>query len=123
MPKNNRWSSKWGANAVLLHKGMVEAGHRGYGRDIGLIVHLSASTSLGPDPNHKVLVTTVEEAIKLGADAVSVHVNVGSEEEAEMLTKLGMVAEACREWSMPLLSMMYPRGKKLKMSTMLKLLN
>ncbi|MDX9693935.1 MAG: fructose-bisphosphate aldolase, partial [Methanothermobacter sp.] len=78
-----------GANAVLIHKGIVVTGHRGYGRDIGLIVHLSASTSLGPDPNHKVLVTSVEKALKLGADAVSVHVNVGSEREPEMLLKLG----------------------------------
>ena len=42
---------------------MVKAGHRKHGRDIGLIVHLSASTSLNPDPNDKVLVCTVEEAI------------------------------------------------------------
>lgn len=47
-----------GANAVLMQKGMVGHGHRGYGRDIGLIVHMSASTSLGPDPNDKVLVCT-----------------------------------------------------------------
>ncbi|MEN6290986.1 MAG: fructose-bisphosphate aldolase, partial [Methanobacterium sp.] len=53
-----------GANAVLMHKGMVGTGHRGYGRDIGLIIHLSASTSLSPDPDHKVLVTTVEKALK-----------------------------------------------------------
>jgi len=70
-----------GANAVVLHKGMVEFGHRGYGRDIGLILHLSASTSLGPDPNEKVLVASVEEALKLGADAVSIHVNIGSNTE------------------------------------------
>ncbi|HML05879.1 MAG TPA: fructose-bisphosphate aldolase, partial [Methanobacterium sp.] len=38
-----------GANAVIMHKGMVDNGHRGYGTDIGLIIHLSASTSLGPD--------------------------------------------------------------------------
>ncbi len=43
-----------GANAVLMQKGMVPYGHRGYGRDVGLIVHMSASTSLGPDPNNKV---------------------------------------------------------------------
>lgn len=103
-----------GANAVLIHKGIVVTGHRGYGRDIGLIVHLSASTSLGPDPNHKVLVTSVEKALKLGADAVSVHVNVGSEREPEMLLKLGTVAETCDEWGMPLIAMMYPRGKKIK---------
>ncbi|MBE2900812.1 fructose-bisphosphate aldolase [Methanothermobacter thermautotrophicus] len=102
-----------GANAVLMHKGMVRSGHRGYGRDIGLIIHLSASTGLGPDPNHKVLVTSVEKALKLGADAVSVHVNVGSEREPEMLIKLGTVAEICDDWGMPLIAMMYPRGKKI----------
>ncbi|MGC9516309.1 MAG: 2-amino-3,7-dideoxy-D-threo-hept-6-ulosonate synthase [Methanomicrobiales archaeon] len=103
-----------GANAVLMHKGMVGSGHRGYGRDIGLIIHLSASTSLGPDPDHKVLVTSVEKAIKIGADAVSVHVNVGSEREPEMLIKLGTISEICDDWGMPLIAMMYPRGKKIK---------
>ncbi|MCQ6961807.1 2-amino-3,7-dideoxy-D-threo-hept-6-ulosonate synthase [Methanolobus chelungpuianus] len=101
-----------GANAVLGHMGLPKHGHRGYGRDVGLIIHLSASTSLGPDPNHKVLVTTIEEAIKVGADAVSVHINVGAEDEAEMLQDLGRVARQCDEWGMPLLAMMYPRGAK-----------
>ena len=100
-----------GANAVVLHKGVVGFGHRGYGRDVGLIIHLSASTSLSPDPNEKVLVCTVEEAIKLGADAVSVHVNVGSKTEAEQLRKLGEISKIAAEWGMPLLAMMYPRGE------------
>jgi fructose-bisphosphate aldolase/2-amino-3,7-dideoxy-D-threo-hept-6-ulosonate synthase len=103
-----------GANAVLLHKGMVSSGHRGYGKDAGLIVHLSGSTSLGPDPNAKKLVTTVEQAVKMGADAVSVHMNVGAETEAEMLQDLGMVSEVADEWGMPLLAMMYPRGHDVK---------
>jgi fructose-bisphosphate aldolase / 2-amino-3,7-dideoxy-D-threo-hept-6-ulosonate synthase len=102
-----------GANAVIMHKGMVDTGHRGYGRDIGLIIHLSASTSLGPDPDHKVLVTSVEKAIQYGADAVSVHVNVGSEKEPEMLMHLGSIAEICDDWGMPLIAMMYPRGRKI----------
>lgn len=102
-----------GANAVLMHKGMVRTGHRGYGKDIGLIIHLSASTSLGSDPDHKVLVTSVEKAIKIGADAVSVHVNVGSSKESEMLQKLGKTAETCDDWGMPLIAMMYPRGPKI----------
>lgn len=101
-----------GANAVLLHKGMVQAAHRGYGKDIGLIVHLSASTSLGPDPNNKVQVASVKEAVKLSADAVSVHVNVGSEEEARQLKEMGKISEKCEKWGMPLVAMMYPRGDK-----------
>lgn len=102
-----------GANAVLMHKGIVTTGHRGYGKDIGLIIHLSASTDLSPDPSKKVLVTSVERAVQLGADAVSVHVNVGSEYEAEMLHTLGETAEKCQKWGMPLIAMMYPRGEKI----------
>jgi fructose-bisphosphate aldolase/2-amino-3,7-dideoxy-D-threo-hept-6-ulosonate synthase len=112
MPETVNRVAEGGANAVLGHMGLPKHGHRGYGRDVGLIIHLSASTSLGPDPNHKVLVTTIEEAIKVGADAVSVHINVGAEDEAEMLQDLGQVARQCDEWGMPLLAMMYPRGTK-----------
>jgi fructose-bisphosphate aldolase/2-amino-3,7-dideoxy-D-threo-hept-6-ulosonate synthase len=52
----------------------------------------------------------VEEAIRLGADAVSVHINIGSKTEAEQLKKLGTISKICAEWGMPLLAMMYPRG-------------
>ncbi|MFQ6094640.1 MAG: 2-amino-3,7-dideoxy-D-threo-hept-6-ulosonate synthase [Candidatus Bathyarchaeia archaeon] len=103
-----------GANAVLLHKGIIRAGYRGYGRDIGLIMHLSGSTKLGPDPNAKVQVADVMEAIKLGADAVSVHINVGSKTEQEQLKFLGQISRVCEDWGMPLLAMMYPRGEKIK---------
>ncbi len=103
-----------GANAVLGHLGLPMYGHRKSGKDVGLIIHLSASTSLGPSPNSKVLVTMVEEAIKIGADAVSVHINIGDENESDMLQTLGAVSYDCREWGMPLVAMMYPRGKKIE---------
>jgi len=67
--------SEGGANAIVEHKGLVGEGHREQGADIGLIIHLSASTTLSPYPHAKTLVCTVEEAIKLGADAISIHVN------------------------------------------------
>jgi len=103
-----------GANAILMHKGIVQAGHRGKGKDIGLIIHLSGGTSLSPDPNAKELVCSVEEAIKLGADAVSVHINLGADTDKEMLGQLGFVSECCSEWQMPLVAMMYTRGAKIK---------
>jgi len=103
-----------GANAILMHKGMVGAGHRGAGKDVGLIIHLSAGTAISPDPNAKELVCTVEEAIKLGADAVSIHINLGAETDKEMLRQFGQVSERCLEWQMPLVTMMYARGPKVK---------
>lgn len=109
------------ANAIVIHKGLVEAGHRRGGKDVGLIIHLSASTRMTPDPNCKTLVCTVEEAIKLGADAVSVHVNLGAEDEKFMVKDLGAVAKEAMEWGMPLLAMMYTRGPKVENEYDLKL--
>ena len=103
-----------GANAVVGHLGLPLHGHRKYGKDIGLILQLSASTNLSPDPNNKVLVNTVQNALKMGADGVSVHINVGAENEADMMKDLGMVAVECMEWGIPLLAMMYPRGSKVE---------
>jgi fructose-bisphosphate aldolase/2-amino-3,7-dideoxy-D-threo-hept-6-ulosonate synthase len=109
-----------GANGVILHAGIALAGHRGSAqikendRDIGLIVHVSGSTTLSPHSNRKVLVCSVEEALRLGADAVSIHINIGAEEEPEMLEQMGKVAQQCRYWGMPLIAMMYPRGPNIK---------
>ncbi|MFQ6096794.1 MAG: 2-amino-3,7-dideoxy-D-threo-hept-6-ulosonate synthase [Armatimonadota bacterium] len=114
MPEAVDAVARGGADAVLGHIGLPLLGHRGYGRDIGLIIHLSASTNLGPDPNDKVLVGTVERAIKYGADAVSIHVNLGAENESQMLRDFGMVARTCEEWGMPLVAMVYTRGPKVE---------
>jgi len=103
-----------GADAAIVHKGAAVFGHRGYGKDLGLIIHLSASTVLGPNPDNKVLVTSVEHAIRLGADAVSMHVNLGADNEDRMLRDLGEIGDKCFLWGMPLLAMMYPSGKKVQ---------
>ena len=103
-----------GANAILMHKGIVRSGHRGAGKDVGLIVHLSGGTSISPDPNAKELICSVEEAVKLGADAVSIHINLGAETDGDMLAQFGFVSEACMEWQMPLVAMMYTRGPKIE---------
>jgi len=103
-----------GADAIILHKGIVEQGHRGKGKDLGLIIHMSASTDLSLRKNDKVLVCTVEEAIKLGADGVSIHINIGAEDEKQMLKDFGTVSKACLDWQMPLVAMLYYRGPEVK---------
>lgn len=102
-----------GANAMIMHKGIAKECYAGHQKSAGLIVHLSASTSLSVDPDYKILVATPLEALKLGADAVSVHVNIGSEKEYRMLDDLGSVSRECEELGLPLLAMMYARGKNI----------
>jgi DhnA family fructose-bisphosphate aldolase class Ia len=50
----------------------------------------------------------------LGADVVSVHVNLGASNEKEMLKDLGSVAKVAMEWGMPVLAMMYAKGPKVE---------
>lgn len=103
-----------GANAVLMHKGLVRCSHRKRGRDVGLIIHLSASTTVSPFPNAKTLVGTVEDALKLGADGVSLHINLGDETERHMLEDFGRITSSATEWGVPVLAMVYARGPKVK---------
>jgi len=103
-----------GADAVVIHKGNVRLAFGKGRKNIGLIVHISASTDWSPRKNDKVLVGTVEEALKLGADMVSIHVNMGAEDERGMLRDFGIVSRACEEWQIPLLAMIYGRGPKIE---------
>jgi class I fructose-bisphosphate aldolase len=105
-----------GVNAVVVHKGLVRtiAAPLGRSTDVGLIVHLCGSTSQAPDPNEKQLVCTVQEALALGADGVSVHVNIGAVTEGQMLRDFAEVAEQCHALNVPLLAMVYARGPKLR---------
>ena len=103
-----------GATGVLMHKGLIRYSYRMSGKDVGLIMHLSASTDLGPTYNNKVMVASIEEAIKAGADAVSVHINFGAEDEPHMLEEVGRISRECSDWGMPLLVMAYPRGPHIK---------
>jgi fructose-bisphosphate aldolase / 2-amino-3,7-dideoxy-D-threo-hept-6-ulosonate synthase len=103
--------TKAGADAVLVHAGPAKTVDT---NKAGLIVHLSGATRLTTDPNWKTQVCTVKEAIRLGGDAVSVHINVGSDHERDMLDDLSRILDECDDYSIPLLAMMYPRGGKIQ---------
>ncbi|MFE4534702.1 2-amino-3,7-dideoxy-D-threo-hept-6-ulosonate synthase [Streptomyces scopuliridis] len=102
--------SAGGADAVVLHKGLVSAVQHRLRPDTALIVHMSASTSLGGHINRKVAVCSVAEAVRLGADAVSVHINLGTETEPEQLVDTARTAGECALWGIPLLAMVYVRS-------------
>lgn len=103
--------TKGGADAVLVHAGIARTVDTS---GIGLILHLSGATRLTNEPNWKIQVSTVKQAIRLGADAVSVHINVGSEHEQDMLDRFSRIIDECEEYALPTLAMMYPRGPKIQ---------
>jgi len=98
-----------GADAILTQKGVAPRVHDNK-NDAGYIVHLNGSTAIGPDEMDKRPTGTVKEAIRAGGDAVSFHINVGSEYEPEQITQLAELTETAAEYGMPVLAMTYARG-------------
>ena len=98
-----------GADAVLTQRGVAGRVHDNK-NDAGYITHLNGSTSIGPDESDKRMTGTVEDAIRAGADAVSFHINVGSEHEPDQISQLAEVTSAAAEYGLPVLAMAYARG-------------
>jgi fructose-bisphosphate aldolase/2-amino-3,7-dideoxy-D-threo-hept-6-ulosonate synthase len=98
-----------GADAVLTQRGIAPRVHPNK-NGAGYIVHLNGSTSIGPDESDKRPTGTVKDAIRAGADAVSFHINVGSEHEPDQITQLSEVTSTAAEYGMPVLAMTYARG-------------
>jgi len=102
-----------GADSVIVHKGLVRTIAPELG-SMGFWLHVSAGTSLNPDPNDKRIVASIDEALRLGADGISIHVNVGAKEESRMVEDMGRFATECDRVGLPLLAMMYPRGHEIR---------
>ena len=103
-----------GADAIVVHKGRLRLLPRSVYARLAVVVHLSASTRYAADPTFKYQVAEVEDCLRRGADAVSVHVNVGSLTEDRQLRDMAGVADACDRAGLPLLAMLYPRGPGIK---------
>ncbi len=101
--------TRGGADAVLTQKGIAGRVHDNK-NDAGYIVHVNASTTIGPDENDKRMTATAEEAVRAGADAVSLHINVGSTYEPTQIEDLAALTDDADRLGLPVLAMAYARG-------------
>jgi 2-amino-4,5-dihydroxy-6-oxo-7-(phosphooxy)heptanoate synthase len=99
-----------GADAIVVHKGRLARLSDRVFTKMSVIVHVSASTRYATDPNFKYQVGDADDCLRRGADAMSVHVNVGSLTEDRQLRMMADVADSCDRVGLPLLAMIYPRG-------------
>jgi DhnA family fructose-bisphosphate aldolase class Ia len=79
--------------------------------DLAWIVNLTAST-IGSRHTRKVRVGSVEHAVRVGGDAVAVHINMTSQHESEMLGAAGEIFEEAQRLGVPSLAIVYPRSEK-----------
>jgi DhnA family fructose-bisphosphate aldolase class Ia len=94
-------SIEGGANVLMLSRGTVKhyAGH--FHRDTSLALMLTASAAGRPGGAIITPIGSVQEALRIGADAVVVYVALAGENEAEAITYASQIGEACEELGMP----------------------
>ena len=101
--------TKGGADAVLTQRGIAERVHPNK-NGAGYIVHVNGSTTIGPDESDKRVTATAEDAVRAGADAVSFHINVGSDHEPDQIEELAELTADADRLGLPVLAMAYARG-------------
>ena len=105
-----RWIRHRAITGLIAHKGMVT---RIGGRKLlprgGVMIHLNGMTSLASSPDRKILFTSVEAAMRLGADAVSIQINFDGRNDEHNLMLLGSVADQAQAFGVPVLTMLYDK--------------
>lgn len=103
-----QWLSPEVATGVVLHKGFAE--RLGGVPGCGLMVHLNGAVSTDEQPDMKQLVTSVEAAVRLGADAVSLQTNFSPATASHNLRQIGQVVDEAHAWGLPVLNMVYDKA-------------
>lgn len=107
----SRWIGDDNISAVIAHKGMLErlVTQNLLHSSTGVILHLNGMPSMSKEADTKQMVTHVDAALRLGADAVSVQVNFTANNYGHNLSLLGAVTDATHAAGLPLLTMLYDK--------------
>src|SRR5512147_2446847 len=99
-------------SAIALGVGLAEKYLREYAGRVPLILKLNGKTNI-PDDAEAVspAFASVEDAVRLGADAVGYTVYVGSPRQDVEIREYGKVRQECERLGMPLVVWAYPRGR------------
>ncbi|MDR7483573.1 MAG: fructose-bisphosphate aldolase [Armatimonadota bacterium] len=101
-----------GYSAVAFHYGIAARYLAPFAGRIPLILKLNGKTNIPPEDRPLAGLTgTVEDAVRLGADAVGYTLYVGSPRQDEDIAQLTRVRAACDRYGMPLVVWAYPRGE------------
>lgn len=93
-----------GANVFMISKGFARIAVSEFARDTAWAMLLSAAAAGCPESNIVVQIAAVEEALRLGADAVVVYVALTGESEPEMIRFVGKVGRECERLGMPFIA-------------------
>jgi len=103
-PARAREAVAGGANVFMLSRGFAKRCAVEFRRDTALALMLSASAAGRPGGAVITAISSVEEALRLGADAVVVYTALAGENEEWMISYLAKIGEDCEKLGMPLIA-------------------
>jgi class I fructose-bisphosphate aldolase len=106
-----RLAVEGGFNGIAIQIGLAEKFYWDYAGEVPLVLKLNGKTDIPPDdealsPVH----ASVEDAVRLGADAVGYTMYVGSPAQERDFAQYQTVRRDAHRFGMPLIVWAYPRG-------------
>ena len=110
-----RLAKEGGYSGVVFHVGLAQKYMREYAGAVPLVLKVNGKTNIPSDAGaFSAVESTVEDAVRLGADAVGYTLYVGSPAQDRDFSQLGQVRRACDRYGMPLIVWSYPRGSAIE---------
>jgi class I fructose-bisphosphate aldolase len=98
-------------SAIVFHIGLAEKYIKKHAGKVPLVLKLNGKTNIPNDDNaFSSLTGTVEDAIRLGAEAVGYTLYVGSPSQEADIAQFCQVREEAERYGMPTIIWAYPRG-------------
>lgn len=99
-------------SAIALHIGLAEKYHRQYAGKVPLILKINGKTCIPSDgAAFSTLTASVEDAVRLGADAIGYTLYVGSPSQDMDIQQFNEVRQEAERYGMPIVMWAYPRGE------------
>jgi class I fructose-bisphosphate aldolase len=102
-------------SGIVFHIGLATKYMKTYAGEVPLILKVNGKTNIPSDAEaFSAQESMVEDAVRLGADAVGYTLYVGSPAQASDFIQLGQVRAECERYGMPLIVWSYPRGSAIE---------
>jgi class I fructose-bisphosphate aldolase len=110
-----RLAKEGGFSGIVFQVGIASKYMAQYAGQVPLVLKLNGKTEIPPDTSpFSPCIASVEDAVRLGADAVGYTLYVGSPQQEADFIQFAKVREDAEKFGMPLIVWAYPRGEAIE---------
>lgn len=104
-----------GFSGIVFHIGLATKYMSSYAGKVPLVLKINGKTNIPSDAqSFSALDATVEDAVRLGADAIGYTLYVGSPRQDDDFAQFNRVRQDAERYGMPIIIWAYPRGEAVK---------